>query len=44
MSKKEQFITQINEGYTFKGRFIILGGAMLDGACIPNTLDRKSVV
>ncbi|MCB0616883.1 MAG: DUF853 family protein, partial [Phaeodactylibacter sp.] len=38
MSKKEQFTTQINEGYTFKGRFIILGGAMLDGACIPDTL------
>ncbi|MCB0612010.1 MAG: DUF853 family protein [Phaeodactylibacter sp.] len=38
MSKKEQFIKEINDGYTFKGRFIVLGGAMLDGACMTNTL------
>ncbi|MCB0547799.1 MAG: DUF853 family protein [Phaeodactylibacter sp.] len=38
MSGKEQFIAEINEGYTFKGRFIILGGAMLDGECATNTL------
>ena len=38
MSKQEQFTAEINEGYNFKGRFIILGGAMLDGECQTNTL------
>lgn len=38
MSKKEQFIQQINEGYTFKGGSIVLGGAMYDKECITNTL------
>ncbi len=36
MSNIEQFTQQINEGYTFKGESIILGGAMLDGAAIAN--------
>ncbi|MCB0580892.1 MAG: DUF853 family protein [Phaeodactylibacter sp.] len=38
MPNKEQFIAEINEGYSFKGRFIILGGAMLDGECLADTL------
>lgn len=31
MSKLENFIKQIQEGYTTKGEFIVLGAAMLDG-------------
>ncbi|TRX29184.1 DUF853 family protein [Flavobacterium franklandianum] len=31
MSRKEDFIQHINEGYLSKGESIILGGAMLDG-------------
>lgn len=31
MEKKEQFIASINEGYTFKGDFILLGGAIFEG-------------
>lgn len=31
MSKKEDFIQQINEGYTSKGESIIIGSALLDG-------------
>lgn len=31
MSKQEQFIETINNGYQFKGPSMILGGAMLDG-------------
>lgn len=38
MGKREDFINQINAGYTFKGDSIILGGAMLDEECISNTL------
>ena len=34
MSKKEKFVKEIQTGYTFKGRDIILGGAMLDGECV----------
>lgn len=34
MSKKEKFIGEIEAGYTFKGDFITLGGAMLDGETI----------
>ncbi len=30
MGKREDFITHINEGYSCKGDFIVLGGAMLD--------------
>ncbi|MEO1435502.1 MAG: helicase HerA-like domain-containing protein [Bacteroidota bacterium] len=33
MDNKQQFIDKINEGYSFKGDSIILGGAMLDGEC-----------
>ena len=36
--RKEQFANTITGGYAFKGASIILGGAMLDGTCIPNTL------
>ena len=38
MSKKEDFIQTIEKGYTFKGDSIILGGAMLDGEVMTNTL------
>lgn len=34
MSKKDDFIKTINEGYASKGDSIILGGAMLDGEAI----------
>jgi len=34
MSKQEQFKEIVNQGYNFDGRFITLGGAMLDGECI----------
>jgi uncharacterized protein len=34
MSKKEDFIQQINDGYSTKGTNIILGGAMLDGEAV----------
>lgn len=30
MSRKEDFIQHINDGYLSKGESIILGGAMLD--------------
>ncbi|KAB1153740.1 helicase HerA-like domain-containing protein [Flavobacterium luteum] len=36
MSKKDNFIQILNEGYTSKGGSIILGGAMLDGEAISN--------
>lgn len=32
---KEQFIQAINEGYSFKGESLILGGAMLEGQALP---------
>lgn len=38
MSNKEQFIQTIEEGYTFKGDSIVLGGAVLDKEPITNTL------
>lgn len=31
MSKKDAFLKEIGEGYTFEGEYLILGGAMLDG-------------
>lgn len=34
MSRKEDFIKQINDGYYSKGESIILGGAMLDGEAL----------
>ena len=37
MSRKEDFIQQINDGYLSKGESIILGGAMLDGEALQNT-------
>jgi len=40
MSKKEQFIDSIQNGYTFKGESIIMGGAMLDGECQTGSLVR----
>ncbi len=38
MSSKEKFITDINDGYTFEGPTIQLGGAMLDGEVIEGAL------
>jgi DNA helicase HerA-like ATPase len=35
---KEQFIQEIINGYTFKGKSIDLGGAMLNGECMTDTL------
>lgn len=35
---KEAFISEISTGYTFKKDSMVLGGAMLDGECQPNTL------
>jgi len=32
---KEAFVKTINDGYTSKGDYIIIGGAMLDGKCEP---------
>jgi len=34
MSRKENFIKQINDGYLSKGESIILGGALLDGEAL----------
>ncbi len=36
MSVKENFFKHINEGYTTKGDFIVMGSAMLDGETITN--------
>ncbi|MDI6049836.1 DUF853 family protein [Flavobacterium sp. XS2P24] len=36
MSKKEDFIQQITDGYSSKGENITLGGAILDGEALPN--------
>ncbi|MFY0644739.1 MAG: DUF853 family protein [Bacteroidia bacterium] len=35
MSNKEKFTTEIENGYTFKGDYILMGGAMLNGESIP---------
>jgi DNA helicase HerA-like ATPase len=35
MSKTDNFLKHINDGYSFKGDCIILGSAMLDGEAIP---------
>lgn len=40
MSKQEDFIKQITEGYSFEGKSIVLGGAMLDGQCLTDHLIR----
>lgn len=36
MSKKDEFFNQIKDGYTCKGDYIVLGGAMFDGETIPD--------
>lgn len=36
MTKKDTFINDIAEGNTFKGDYITLGAAMLDGETVPN--------
>lgn len=38
MSKQEDFIEYINNGYTTKGEFIPIGAVMLDGETLTNTL------
>ncbi len=38
MDRKTSFAEQINKGYTFEGLSLVLGGALLDGNCIPNQL------
>lgn len=37
MSRKEDFSNLITEGYTFKGDFITIGGAILNNEVLPNT-------
>ena len=37
MSKKDNFIQHINEGYTSKGESIILGAAILDAEPVGET-------
>jgi DNA helicase HerA-like ATPase len=37
MERKESFRENIINGYSCKGDFIVLGGAMLDGECLPET-------
>lgn len=37
MNRKEAFSNHINEGYTFKGDFITIGGAILENEVLPNT-------
>ncbi len=36
--KREKFIAEIENGYNFKGSSMVLGGAMLGGESIPNSL------
>jgi DNA helicase HerA-like ATPase len=38
MSKRSDFIQYINEGYTFKKDYIVIGGAMLDEEPVENSL------
>ena len=38
MDRKEAFKVHINEGYTFKGDSVILGGAMFEGIPVPDSL------
>ena len=38
MSTQEQFIEEMNNGYSFEGNKITLGGAVLNGECQKNTL------
>jgi hypothetical protein len=37
MANQEQFVQTIQQGYTFSGASVIIGGAMLDTKSIPNT-------
>lgn len=37
MPSTDDFREHINTGYSFKGESIILGGALLDGKCLPET-------
>lgn len=37
MERSREFREHIDNGYSFKGDYIILGGAMLDGECLPET-------
>jgi hypothetical protein len=43
MSRKEDFIQQITEGYSSKGESIILGGALLDGEALGNAAVKNTV-
>ena len=38
MTNKDQFIADMEKGYTFKGNAIVLGGAMLEQEAVTNTL------
>ena len=38
MDRKTSFVEQINKGYSFEGSSLVLGGALLDGACMTNQL------
>ena len=38
MANKEKFVQEMADGYTFEGESITLGGAMVDGECITNSL------
>jgi hypothetical protein len=38
MAKKEKFLEEISSGYTFEGKSLVLGGAMLAGECQTGTL------
>ena len=40
MNKTEKFIDAVKNGYNFKGESMILGGAMLDTACLHETFVR----
>lgn len=40
MDASKQFSAYMNEGYATKGEAIVLGGAMLNGKCVPETLVR----
>ncbi|MEZ5026461.1 MAG: helicase HerA-like domain-containing protein [Chitinophagales bacterium] len=40
MAEQEKFVETIQQGYTFKGASIDIGGGMLDGKAVPNTLVR----
>ena len=35
MADKDKFIAHINEGYTFKGEYIVLGTSILEGEALP---------